>query len=58
VLTDVSDQVEADYQKEINSRTNTVVASMTHELRTPLNGIIGLQECAMEELGKKSIPVE
>ena len=41
-LTDVSDQVEADYQKELNKRTNTVIASMTHELRTPLNGIIGL----------------
>jgi len=25
---------------------------MTHELRTPLNGIIGLQQCVIDEIGK------
>jgi len=29
----------------------TMVANMTHELRTPLNGIIGLIDCAIEDLG-------
>jgi len=42
MLTDVSDYFEASYWREINQRTNTIVASMTHELRTPLNGVIGL----------------
>jgi len=42
ILTDISDQIEVAFQKDLNKRTNTVVASMTHELRTPLNGIIGL----------------
>jgi len=28
-----------------------MVANMTHDLRTPLNGIIGLIDCAIENLG-------
>ena len=31
-----------------------MVATTTHELRTPLNGIMGLLECAMEDLGTQS----
>jgi len=54
LLTDISVQVEVAYQKELNKRSETLVASMTHELRTPLNGVIGLQECAIENMGEKS----
>ena len=49
---------EAVYQKNINKRTNTVVASMTHELRTPLTGIIGLQECAIDNIGGQNEDVQ
>lgn len=54
VFIDVSDQVEVTYQKELNERTNTMIACMTHELRTPLTCIIGMQECAIEVMGKDS----
>ena len=54
ILTDISDQIEASYLKQMSKRTNTVVASMTHELRTPLNSIIGLMECVLDKMEKTS----
>ena len=39
----------------MNLNKVSMVANMTHELRTPLNGIIGLIDCAIDNLGNQSI---
>ncbi len=55
MFTEISDQIQVvRLLTKLNKDKITMVANMTHELRTPLNGIIGLIDCAIENLGKES----
>lgn len=55
MISDFSDQRKAVLLEEVNNFKSMMMSVITRELKTPLNSIIGLNICAMEQLGRKSL---